>query len=180
MALGKPRAVFRLIAFLFLTVAILYSGEIAPVKAATITVNAECNLIDAITAANLDTARGNCPAGSGADTIVLTDNVDFNDYFIIYEPTSTPGPTEGPTPYYTLEPTAIPTATVAPTVDTTATQITPLLCSSPGSLICGSVKYPLPEGLEISSDITIWGNGHRIRNGLYVGTVRPQRRDFRR
>ena len=96
MALGKPRADFRLIAFLFLTVAILYSGEIAPVKAATITVNAECNLIDAITAANLDTARGNCPAGSGADTIVLTDNVDLNRYFIIYEPTSTPRATQGP------------------------------------------------------------------------------------
>ena len=30
-----------------------------------------CTLINAITAANTDTATGGCPAGSGADTIVL-------------------------------------------------------------------------------------------------------------
>jgi hypothetical protein len=39
--------------------------------AATITVSGGCSLINAITAANLDTATGGCPAGSGADTIVL-------------------------------------------------------------------------------------------------------------
>ena len=39
--------------------------------AATIPVSAGCTLVDAITAANTDTATGGCPAGSGADTIVL-------------------------------------------------------------------------------------------------------------
>ena len=173
MTLASLRGRLRYTLYVFIFASFLFVRPGPGVRAATITVNAECNLIDAITAANLDTARGNCPAGSGADTIVLTDNVDFNDYFIIYEPTSTPRATQGPTPYYTLEPTATPTATVEPTVDMTATQITPLLCSSPGSLICGSVKYPFPEGLEISSDITIRGNGYRIRNGLYIRTVRP-------
>jgi hypothetical protein len=47
-----------------------------PVLAAVITVdNSTCNLVDAITAANTDSAAGGCPAGSGADTVVLTDNV---------------------------------------------------------------------------------------------------------
>jgi hypothetical protein len=40
-------------------------------QAATITVNSSCTLIDAITAANSDTATGGCPAGHGADTLVL-------------------------------------------------------------------------------------------------------------
>ena len=39
--------------------------------AATIPVGASCSLINAVTAANTDTATGGCPAGSGADTIVL-------------------------------------------------------------------------------------------------------------
>ena len=42
-----------------------------PVPAATITVGGPCTLAAAIRAANTDTARGGCPAGSGADTIVL-------------------------------------------------------------------------------------------------------------
>lgn len=42
-----------------------------PASAATINVDANCTLVDAITAANTDTATGNCAAGSGADTIVL-------------------------------------------------------------------------------------------------------------
>jgi hypothetical protein len=40
-------------------------------QAATITVNSSCTLVDAITAANTDTAIGGCVAGKGADTIVL-------------------------------------------------------------------------------------------------------------
>jgi len=39
--------------------------------AATINVNASCTLVDAITAANTDTATGGCSAGVGADTLVL-------------------------------------------------------------------------------------------------------------
>jgi hypothetical protein len=42
-----------------------------PGLAATIPVGDSCTLVDAITAANTDTATGGCPAGSGADTIVL-------------------------------------------------------------------------------------------------------------
>src|SRR5215831_10303497 len=40
-------------------------------RAATITVNNGCTLVDAITAANTDTATGGCAAGRGEDTIVL-------------------------------------------------------------------------------------------------------------
>ncbi len=39
--------------------------------AAEITVSGSCTLRDAIRAANSDAARGGCPAGNGADTIVL-------------------------------------------------------------------------------------------------------------
>ena len=42
-----------------------------PGLAAMIPVGGACTLVDAITAANTDTATGGCPAGSGADTIVL-------------------------------------------------------------------------------------------------------------
>ncbi len=48
-----------------------------PMWAATITVDTGtgCTLVDAVTAANTDTATGSCPAGSGADTIELTADV---------------------------------------------------------------------------------------------------------
>jgi hypothetical protein len=52
-------------------VALLLALGQRPGLAATIPVNASCTLVDAITAANTDTATGGCPAGSGADTIVL-------------------------------------------------------------------------------------------------------------
>ena len=42
-----------------------------PALAATIPVGGACTLVDALTAANTDTATGGCPAGGGADTIVL-------------------------------------------------------------------------------------------------------------
>ena len=42
---------------------------------ATIVVQDPCTLIDAITAANTDMVAGSCPAGSGADTLVLTADV---------------------------------------------------------------------------------------------------------
>jgi hypothetical protein len=42
-----------------------------PGLAATIPVGDTCTLVDALTAANTDTATGGCPAGSGADIIVL-------------------------------------------------------------------------------------------------------------
>ena len=43
-----------------------------------IIVNAGCSLADAITAANTDSATNGCPAGSGADTIVLTGKVELS------------------------------------------------------------------------------------------------------
>jgi hypothetical protein len=43
----------------------------SPGQAATIAVGGPCTLIDAITASNTDTATGGCPAGNGADTIML-------------------------------------------------------------------------------------------------------------
>jgi hypothetical protein len=47
-----------------------------PLWAATIIVNeTTCRLVDAVTAANDDAATSGCPAGSGADTLVLTANV---------------------------------------------------------------------------------------------------------
>lgn len=65
-------------------VALLLTLGLAPgtALAATITVNGAgaggtCSLTDAITAANTDTASGNCPAGSGADTIDLQTGVNL-------------------------------------------------------------------------------------------------------
>ncbi len=46
-----------------------------PAMAAVIVVDGTCTLVDAITAANNDSATGSCPAGSGADEIQLTVDV---------------------------------------------------------------------------------------------------------
>src|SRR5262245_7156001 len=46
----------------------------SPGLAATIPVEGACTLVDAITAANTDTATGGCVAGSEADTITLPTN----------------------------------------------------------------------------------------------------------
>ncbi len=50
-------------------------GQVPVARAASITVNGSCTLVDAITAANTDTVVGGCAAGSGADTISLSGNV---------------------------------------------------------------------------------------------------------
>ena len=52
-------------------VALMLALGQSPGLAATIPVGGSCTLVNAITAANTDTATGGCPAGSGADTIVL-------------------------------------------------------------------------------------------------------------
>jgi hypothetical protein len=52
-------------------VALMLALGQSPGLAATIPVGGNCTLVDAITAANTDSATGGCPAGSGADTIVL-------------------------------------------------------------------------------------------------------------
>ena len=46
-----------------------------PIAPAVITVDGGCSLVDAVTAANTDTAVGGCPAGSGDDDVVLTADV---------------------------------------------------------------------------------------------------------
>ena len=58
---------------------ILFVRPGAGVQAASITVNDSCSLPNAITAANTDTATGGCAAGSGADTITLSADVEVLD-----------------------------------------------------------------------------------------------------
>lgn len=69
------RAVFARV-ILLLPLAVGLSG--APVLAADISVDEDCTLSDAIVSANLDTAQGKCTAGSGNDTITLTDDILLN------------------------------------------------------------------------------------------------------
>ena len=64
---------FSLLSVITLTLAVLLAfSSSETVFAASITVNTNCSLADAITAANTDTATGGCLAGSGADTITLS------------------------------------------------------------------------------------------------------------
>ena len=53
-------------------IALLCALGQAPALAATISVVGGCTLVDAITAANKDTAAGGCSAGTGADTVDLS------------------------------------------------------------------------------------------------------------
>jgi len=46
-----------------------------PVYAADIRLSSSCTLADAIIAANRDRAEGDCPAGSGTDTIILSQDI---------------------------------------------------------------------------------------------------------
>ena len=50
-----------------------------PAHAADITLSSRCTLTDAITAANSDQAEGGCPAGRGADTIALSQDITLSD-----------------------------------------------------------------------------------------------------
>ena len=79
LTLAIIRACFRYSFTLFIVVLIAVLSQVSLVHAADITVNASCSLIDAITAANTDTAAGGCPAGSGADTITLSGDVEVLD-----------------------------------------------------------------------------------------------------
>jgi len=56
-----------------LCVAVLLVAQ--PLAPAQIVVEGGCTLVDAVTAANADSATGGCPAGSGDDEIVLTADV---------------------------------------------------------------------------------------------------------
>ncbi len=59
---------------LVLAMAVVVPPPLAP---AVIVVSGGCSMPDAITAANTDAAVGGCTAGSGADTVRLTGNVDL-------------------------------------------------------------------------------------------------------
>jgi hypothetical protein len=65
------RALQRRLGLPLAVLALWLALGLVPVQAATIPVGGACTLVDAIVAANTDTATGGCPAGSGADTIVL-------------------------------------------------------------------------------------------------------------
>lgn len=61
----------------FVSIAALCIPALLPatVHATDITLSSSCELADAISAANSDTATGGCPAGSGADIVTLTRDV---------------------------------------------------------------------------------------------------------
>ena len=65
--------------YLFIVALILILGPGLGVRAASITVDTSCSLPDAITAANTDVETGGCAAGSGADTITLSSDVEVLD-----------------------------------------------------------------------------------------------------
>ena len=50
-----------------------------PVYAADISLSSRCALADAIIAANHDRAEGDCPAGRGTDTIILSQDITLRD-----------------------------------------------------------------------------------------------------
>ncbi|MCC6617131.1 MAG: hypothetical protein IT320_26900 [Anaerolineae bacterium] len=68
----SPRTLMPLLLLLALGI---QAAAPAAAQPDAITVDADCSLIDAIRAANTDSAVGSCPAGNGADTILLTIDV---------------------------------------------------------------------------------------------------------
>lgn len=76
----EPSQPVRLPQFILFTLMLLFliapAGE---VRAASITVDENCSLRDAIAAANQDAAVGGCPAGSGADTLTLTIDITLTE-----------------------------------------------------------------------------------------------------
>lgn len=73
-------------------VALLMALGALPAQAANITVDGTtCTLVDAITAANNDTATGGCPAGSGSDVLSLQTDVSLTtDPYDLVGPTGLP------------------------------------------------------------------------------------------
>lgn len=61
--------------FLYMTIGFVVSAHFAGLSAAVIPVGGGCSLVDAITAANDDMAVGGCAPGSGADTLILSEDV---------------------------------------------------------------------------------------------------------
>ncbi len=90
----RRRALQRRLGLSLAAVALLLALGSEPVPAATIRVDGTtCTLVDAITAANVDTESEGCPAGSGADTLVLSPGSA-----VVLLPSRETGPVELPTP----------------------------------------------------------------------------------
>ena len=70
----------RLPQFILFTLMLLFlTAPAGEVRAASIAVDENCSLRDAIAAANQDAAVGGCPAGSGADTLTLTIDITLTE-----------------------------------------------------------------------------------------------------
>ena len=77
----KPMFHNRAFNFCFLLIALIAFLFLLPaqrVLAADITVGGNCNLADAIRAANTNKKAGGCPRGRGADTIILTGSITLS------------------------------------------------------------------------------------------------------
>ncbi len=75
MDFGTGRAPLRLPECLALFCWLLAGATVRPLSPAVIVVDESCSLVNAVTAANTDAATNGCPAGAGADEIVLTGDV---------------------------------------------------------------------------------------------------------
>ena len=130
MTLASSRGRLRYTLYVFIFASFLFVRPGPGVRAASITVNANCSLPHAIIAANTDRAAGGCPAGSGADTIRLTYSTNLHDRGF---------------------------------------------CAVFG---CDKQRTAFPKGLEVTSEITIEGNGYSISNALTHGPSSGHSRIF--
>lgn len=75
----EPAQSIRLPLFILLMLTLFLTAPLEMVRAASITVDENCSLGDAIEAANQDAAVGGCAAGDGADTIALTGDITLTE-----------------------------------------------------------------------------------------------------
>lgn len=75
----EPAQSIRLPLFILFMLMLFLTAPLEIVRAASITVDENCSLGDAIEAANQDAAVGGCAAGDGADTIALTDDITLTE-----------------------------------------------------------------------------------------------------
>ena len=75
----EPAQSIRLPLFILFMLTLFLTAPLEVVRAASITVDENCSLGDAIEAANQDAAVGGCPAGDGADTIALTGDITLTE-----------------------------------------------------------------------------------------------------
>ena len=75
----EPAQSIRLPLFIVFMLTLFLTAPLEIVRAASITVDENCSLGDAIEAANQDAAVGGCAAGDGADTIALTGDITLTE-----------------------------------------------------------------------------------------------------